>query len=92
MDLYARARIDLHAASDVSAPFIQGPYTRLVCGLRQPGVSLTHKPAAPRGCRRECTNLTPLSCGFAVKSVKRCLRSGLAGPLIGSLLFKTINV
>ena len=57
MDLYARAHTDLHAASDVSAPFIQGPYTRLVCVLRQPGVRLTHRPVAPRVCRRGGTNL-----------------------------------
>ena len=31
MEPYACVRSDLHAASDVSAPFVQGPYTRLVC-------------------------------------------------------------
>ena len=71
MDLYARARIDLHAASDVSAPFLQGTYTRLECGFWQPGVNVTHKPAAPCSCRREGTNLTPLSRGFAVKNYLR---------------------
>ena len=61
-------RTDLLAVSDVSAPFVQGPYTRLVCVLRQPGVSLTHRPAWPRVCRRGGTNLNPWPRGYAFKS------------------------
>ena len=77
MDFYAAVRIVLHTGSDVCAAGLYGAYIRLVCVLRQPGVNITPKPAAPRLCRREGINLNPRPRGSAGQSVNM-LRPGLS--------------
>ena len=70
MDFYEAVRIALHTGSDVSAAGLDGAYIRLVCVLRQPGVNVTPKPAAPRLCSPGGINLTPRARGFVALSVK----------------------
>ena len=70
MDFYVAVHIVLHTGSDVCAAGRDEAYIRLVCVLRQPGVNVTPKPAAPRLCRREGINLNPRPHGFAGLSVK----------------------